>query len=70
MHSLMRMPTWTIRFVIFSFSDRSGRLNLHKDNEGMTPLMYASKKGSVEVLQRLIAAGANVNVDASGTTEL
>jgi len=42
-----------------------------KDSTGMTPLMIAAKKGHVEVLQELIAKGAQFNLQmATGDTGL
>jgi len=40
-------------------------INLQYFQEGMTPLMYAAYKGSVEVVEFLLQNGADPNVDST-----
>ena len=55
----------TVRSAIQSGSDP----NL-KDPHGLTPLYTASKLGLKEIVEVLIEAGADVNVDSLGITSL
>jgi ankyrin repeat protein len=42
-----------------------------RDSDGMTPLLYASKWGNIEILRLLVENGANINVQATnGDTAL
>ena len=42
----------------------------HREKENGTPLMRASRKGHLEIVKALIAAGANVNIQHNGRTAL
>ncbi len=57
--------------AIFRFVANSSFTVLESDSNGVTPIDYAARKGSLEIVSDLIARGANVNaVDSEGYTPL
>ncbi|MBO5997374.1 MAG: ankyrin repeat domain-containing protein, partial [Alphaproteobacteria bacterium] len=49
--------------------DKNADVN-HKNSMGFTPLMAAAIKGHTQIVQKLLDAGANVNIARQGRTAL